>query len=104
MSLRENLDTSTSIGRMIRTVLSAVAEFERDLGMERTSAAIGSRAKSGKPWGEPGYGYRKGATVTGLSARRGQVGRAGVRRLCRAGFTYSGVARRSTSKAPPPPQ
>lgn len=60
--LRENLDTSTPVGRLLRTLLSAIAEFERDLIVERTSAAITSRARTtGKPWGStPKYGYSKG--------------------------------------------
>jgi site-specific DNA recombinase len=64
VSLREAIDTSTPVGRLLRTVLAAVAEFERDLGRERTSAGIGGRAReTGKPWGTPAYGYRK--TVEG---------------------------------------
>ena len=61
VSLREQIDTSTPVGRLLRTVLFAVAEFERDIGKERTSAGIGSRARtSGKPWGSSAaYGYRK---------------------------------------------
>ena len=54
VSLRESLDTSTSVGRLIRTVLSAVAEFERNIGRERTSAGIAGRAREeAKPWGVP---------------------------------------------------
>jgi site-specific DNA recombinase len=58
--LREQLDTSTPVGRLLRTLLSAVAEFERDLIVERTSTGIGARARTGKPWGEPSYGYARG--------------------------------------------
>jgi len=61
VSLREQIDTSTPVGRLLRTVLSAVAEFERDLGVECTSSGIGARARTeGKPWGTPAYGYAKG--------------------------------------------
>ena len=61
VSLRDNIDTGTPVGRLLRTLLCAVAEFERDIGKERTSAGIGSRARtSGKPWGSTAaYGYRK---------------------------------------------
>jgi site-specific DNA recombinase len=59
--VRERLDTLTPVGRLLRTVLSAIAEFERDLAVERTSAGIGGRARADrKPWGAPGYGYEKG--------------------------------------------
>jgi DNA invertase Pin-like site-specific DNA recombinase len=61
VSLRDSIDTFSAPGRMLRTVLFAVAEFERELIIERTSSNIGARARSGKPWGEPVYGYRRGA-------------------------------------------
>lgn len=61
VSLRESLDSTTPVGRLLRTVLSAVAEFERDLGRERTSAAIAGRAHTdAKPWGTPAYGWKVG--------------------------------------------
>ncbi|HWK25378.1 MAG TPA: recombinase family protein [Solirubrobacter sp.] len=62
VSLREAIDTSTAAGRLLRTILAAVAEFERELGRERTANGIAGRARSsGKPWGAPAYGYRKTA-------------------------------------------
>jgi site-specific DNA recombinase len=57
--LREHLDTSTPVGRLLRTILAAIAEFERELIIDRTTSAIGARARKGKPWGSPKYGYRK---------------------------------------------
>jgi DNA invertase Pin-like site-specific DNA recombinase len=57
--LDQQIDTSTPVGRMIRTVLAAMAELEADLGAERTRdamAAIRSGArttKSGRPPGRP---------------------------------------------------
>ena len=62
VSLRESIDTSTAAGRLLRTILAAVAEFERELGRERTASGIAGRARNtGKPWGPPAYGYRKTA-------------------------------------------
>ncbi|TXK18442.1 recombinase family protein [Homoserinibacter sp. GY 40078] len=52
------IDMSTPAGRMMRTVLSGVAEMERDLIVGRTVA--GQRAKAlngGWPGGEPHYGW-----------------------------------------------
>ena len=45
--LRERLDTSTPVGRLLRTLLSAIAEFERDLIAERTSTTLAARAGRG---------------------------------------------------------
>lgn len=60
VSLREAIDTSTAAGRLLRTILAAVAEFERELGRERTAAGIAGRARtSAKPWGAVSYGLRR---------------------------------------------
>ncbi len=58
--IRERLDTSTPVGRLLRTVLSAIAEFEREMIVDRAKGGIGARARSGKPWGAPKYGYLRG--------------------------------------------
>jgi DNA invertase Pin-like site-specific DNA recombinase len=58
--LRERLDTSTSVGRLLRTLLSAIAEFERELIIGRVTDMIAARARTAKPWGEPAYGYGRG--------------------------------------------
>ncbi len=60
VSLRESIDTSTASGRLLRTILAAVAEFEREIGRERTSAGIAGRARStSKPWGSLSFGLRR---------------------------------------------
>jgi DNA invertase Pin-like site-specific DNA recombinase len=39
-SLKENLDTTSSAGRLQFHIFGALAEFERDLGRERTMAGL----------------------------------------------------------------
>jgi len=57
--LRERLDTTTPVGRLLRTVLSAIAEFERDLIAERTGSSLAARARNGgHTGGAAPYGYR----------------------------------------------
>lgn len=57
--LRERIDTSTPVGRLMRTVLAALAEFERDLIASRTRTGLEARAKTGQAMGAlPGIGYR----------------------------------------------
>lgn len=59
VSLKENIDTSTAMGNLFLTMLSAIAEFEREQIKERMQFGLAGRAKSGKPtsWKTPPYGY-----------------------------------------------
>src|SRR5206468_7795786 len=53
VSLSESIDTSTPVGRMIFTVLGAVAELERNLIKERVHMGISRARKEGKRLGRP---------------------------------------------------
>ena len=53
ISLTEAVDTSTPMGKMIFTVLAAVAELERSLIQERTAAGVARAAKAGRFSGRP---------------------------------------------------
>ena len=53
VSLREQIDTSTPAGKMIFTVLGAVAELERSLIAERVKAGLRNARAKGKTLGRP---------------------------------------------------
>jgi len=53
VSLSESLDTSTPAGRMVFTVLGAVAELERSLIAERVRAGLRNARANGKRLGRP---------------------------------------------------
>jgi DNA invertase Pin-like site-specific DNA recombinase len=53
VSLSESIDTSTPMGKMIFTVLGAVAELERNLIKERVHMGISRARKEGKQLGRP---------------------------------------------------
>jgi hypothetical protein len=53
VSLTEGVDTSTPAGRMIFTVLGAVAELERSLIAERVKAGLRNARAKGKTLGRP---------------------------------------------------
>jgi DNA invertase Pin-like site-specific DNA recombinase len=53
VSLTENIDTGTPVGRMIFRVLAAVAELERNLIRERVQMGIHRARKQGKTLGRP---------------------------------------------------
>lgn len=50
-SLRESIDTTTAVGRMLYQLIGVFAEFERALTAERTRKGIAARRKSGETWG-----------------------------------------------------
>jgi DNA invertase Pin-like site-specific DNA recombinase len=53
VSLGEQIDTSTPAGRMVFTVLGAVAELERSLIVERVKAGLRNARAKGKRLGRP---------------------------------------------------
>jgi DNA invertase Pin-like site-specific DNA recombinase len=52
-SLHENIDTTTSGGKLIFHIFGALAEFERELIRERTSAGLEAARKRGRKGGRP---------------------------------------------------
>lgn len=53
VSLTESIDTTSPMGKMVFTLLAAVAEFERDLIRERTKAGMARARAQGKHIGRP---------------------------------------------------
>jgi len=66
-SLSESLDTATPAGRMVFTVLGAVAELERSLIVERVKAGLRNARTKGKKLGRPRVNVNP-ATVASLRA------------------------------------
>jgi DNA invertase Pin-like site-specific DNA recombinase len=52
-SLTENIDTTTSGGKLIFHIFGALAEFERNLIKERTQAGLTAARARGKTGGRP---------------------------------------------------
>jgi DNA invertase Pin-like site-specific DNA recombinase len=52
-SLTENIDTTTSGGKLIFHIFGALAEFERDIIRERTNAGLAAARARGKLGGRP---------------------------------------------------
>jgi DNA invertase Pin-like site-specific DNA recombinase len=84
VSLSEQMDTTTPTGKMVFTVLGAVAELERSLTAERVRAGLRNAKAKGKRLGRPrvrvdapkiaflrksGRSWRMIARQTGVSAR-----------------------------------
>jgi len=68
VSLSEQFDTSTPTGKMVFTVLGAVAELERSLIIERMKAGLRNARANGKRLGRP----RRSVDATRIAALRAQ--------------------------------
>lgn len=99
VSLSEQIDTSTPIGKMIFTVLGSVAELERNLIVERVRAGLRHARAKGRRLGRP----RKTVDVERIKFLRasGYSWRALARMMkLSTGTVYE--AARSQSEAPSP--
>ena len=66
-SLQEQLDTTTSGGRLIFHIFASLAEFERDLIRERTNAGLTAARARGRKGGRPkGVDEKKRKAVLAL--------------------------------------
>lgn len=59
VSIQEGIDTGTAAGRMYRNVLGSLAEFERELIVERIKAGIAEKARQGELVGPLPLGYTR---------------------------------------------
>ncbi|PTP37041.1 DNA invertase [Vibrio splendidus] len=50
-SLSENIDTTTSTGKLVFNIIGAIAEFERDIIIERTNAGLEAARARGRKGG-----------------------------------------------------
>ena len=78
VSLCEQVDTSTPTGKMVFTVLGAVAELERNLIVERVRAGLRHARAKGKQLGRP----------------KKSVDAAQVRSMRVAGLSWRGIAKK----------
>jgi site-specific DNA recombinase len=62
VSVQEAIDTGTPAGRMIRNVLGSLAEFERDIIIDRIKAGLAEKARQGELLGPLPLGYRRDET------------------------------------------
>ncbi|MBB3938101.1 recombinase family protein [Aureimonas phyllosphaerae] len=52
-TVMDGIDTGTTAGRMLYTVLAALAEYERAVIVDRVTAGIAASRRAGKPHGRP---------------------------------------------------
>ena len=70
VSFMENVDTSSPAGKVLFTVISAMAEFERDLIRERVRAGLENARKKGARLGRPPMASEeRGELISDLRSR-----------------------------------
>lgn len=80
VSLTEHIDTKTPLGKMLIAVLGSVAQFERDLTIERTRAGLQRRREKGLQVGAPSV----------MDDKR----KARIEKMLRAGMSVKDIAAR----------
>ena len=53
VSLKETIDTTTPTGKLLSTILSSLAQFERDILVERTTEGLKAARSRGRVGGRP---------------------------------------------------
>lgn len=96
VSLTESIDTTTAAGRMMVTMLSAFAAFERELTAERTTAALHHKRAKGERTGGVPFGWDDdGGTLVPVPAEQAVLERI---KACReAGLSYREIAAELTA-------
>ena len=75
-SLTENIDTTTSGGKLVFHIFGALAEFERDIIRERTNAGLQAARARGRKGGRPKALHpQKGSYASGAICRQSQFDR-----------------------------
>lgn len=72
VSLTEGVDTSTPMGKMVFTVLGAVAELERSLIVERVKAGMRNAKAKGQHIGRPRFDFDTSAVRARVTAGESQ--------------------------------
>ncbi len=78
-SLQEQIDTTTSGGKLIFHIFASLAEFERDLIRERTNAGLAAARARGRKGGRPkGVDQKKKKAAVALKKDSGRS----IREIC----------------------
>ncbi len=71
ISLKDNIDTSNSSGKLMMHIFASLAEFERDLIIERTQAGRKAAMARGKKMGRPKLKRNKRARAAAMLYAKG---------------------------------
>jgi len=104
-SLQENIDTTSSSGRLVFNLFATLAEFERDLIRERTRAGLTAARARGRKGGRP-KGVNQAKLKAALALK--QDPQHSIREICQivgiSRNTYYKYTRRAQEQALVPPE
>lgn len=73
ISINDNIDTSSTSGKLMMHIFASLAEFERDLIVERTTAGRKAAMAKGRKMGRPKMKRNKKAKATAILYQKGMT-------------------------------
>jgi site-specific DNA recombinase len=103
LSITEQIDTATAMGKFFLTVMGALAQMEREVVGERTSAALAYKKSQGDTLGKIPYGYMR---LDGklIEDQQEQKVLRRIRRMRKDGMSYQAIAQHLNQSGVPPRQ
>jgi DNA invertase Pin-like site-specific DNA recombinase len=96
-SITEEIDTDTAMGRFFLTIMGAMAQMERELISERTSAVLQHKKQQGQSLGLVPYGYQRIKGKLEKIPEEQSVLRS-MKRWRKEGLSYKKIAERLNQK------
>lgn len=98
-SVSDNFDTTTANGRLVLNILGSVAQWERDIIVERTREALAYKRELGqKTGGDVPFGYDVTDDGTLVENPKEQKVARHIRQLRDEGMSYNAIAKALNSK------
>jgi site-specific DNA recombinase len=97
VSVTEQFDTSTAIGRAFLAILMVIASLESDLASERTTSTIDYLKSQGLHWGITPYGYSRDENSVPQPDENAEVVVEALTHYAEGGRSYAAVARHLSS-------
>lgn len=96
VSLTEQLDTSTPMGKALFGIMATMAQLERDLISERVKTKVGQIIASGKAWGAPRKVWRRDEALADLA-----TGESLRKVAAKYGISHTSLRREANRKVSP---
>jgi site-specific DNA recombinase len=92
VSVTEQFDTSTAIGRAFLAILMVIASLESDLASERVTSTIDYLKSQGLHWGQTPYGYTRDDDAVPQPNKDSQAVVEALTQYAQGGHSYGDVA------------